>query len=61
MEKEGPGAFSSPGEAEGALAPVAGNPFRMLEARPGFVDIRRQRKDFAQWVKGGGVDAKGTA
>ncbi|KAK3941852.1 muts domain V-domain-containing protein [Diplogelasinospora grovesii] len=24
-----------------------GNPFRMLETRPGFVDIRKQRKEFA--------------
>ncbi|KAK3695185.1 magnesium transporter [Podospora appendiculata] len=30
-----------------------GNPFRMLEARPGFVDIRKQRREFAQWVKNG--------
>ncbi len=31
-----------------------GNPFRSLEARPGFVDIRKQRKEFAKWVKNGG-------
>lgn len=35
-----------------------GNPFRMLESRPGFVDIRKQRKEFAEWVReGGGADA----
>lgn len=35
-----------------------GNPFRMLESRPGFIDIRKQRKEFAQWVReGGGADA----
>jgi len=61
IEKEGPGAFSSPGEAEEPMGPVAGNPFRMLESRPGFVDIRRQRKEFAQWIKAGGNDAKVTA
>lgn len=31
-----------------------GNPFRVLESRPGFVDIRRQRKDFADWIREGG-------
>lgn len=28
-----------------------GNPFQMFETRPGFVDIRRQRREFAEWVK----------
>ncbi|KAK3383894.1 magnesium transporter [Lasiosphaeria ovina] len=28
-----------------------GNPFKFLETRPGFVDIRKQRKEFASWVK----------
>lgn len=32
-----------------------GNPFRMLESRPGFVDVRRQRREFAEWVREGGV------
>ncbi|KAK0656044.1 transmembrane protein 32 [Cercophora newfieldiana] len=31
-----------------------GNPFRSLETRPGFIDIRKQRKEFANWVKSGG-------
>lgn len=31
-----------------------GNPFRVLESRPGFVDVRRQRKEFAEWVREGG-------
>jgi hypothetical protein len=31
-----------------------GNPFAVLEARPGFVDIRRQRKEFSEWAKGQG-------
>lgn len=34
-----------------------GNPFKMLETRPGFIDIRKQRKDFAQWVRDGGATA----
>ena len=28
-----------------------GNPFAFLETRPGFVDIRKQRREFATWVK----------
>jgi hypothetical protein len=31
-----------------------GNPFKLLESRPGFVDIRKQRKEFALWVREGG-------
>lgn len=31
-----------------------GNPFRTLETRPGFVDIRKQRREFADWVRNGG-------
>ena len=31
-----------------------GNPFRKFETRPGFVDIRKQRKEFAEWVKTSG-------
>ncbi|EPE04690.1 transmembrane protein 32 [Ophiostoma piceae UAMH 11346] len=31
-----------------------GNPFRFLESRPGFVDIRRQRKNFGDWARVGG-------
>ncbi len=34
-----------------------GNPFRVLESRPGFVDIRKQRKEFAEWVREGGGTA----
>ena len=29
----------------------AGNPFRVLESRPGFIDIRKQRRDFAEWIR----------
>ena len=35
-----------------------GNPFRVLETRPGFVDIRKQREEFAAWVKSGGDGGK---
>ena len=31
-----------------------GKPFRIYETRPGFVDIRTQRKEFAEWVKSRG-------
>ncbi|KAF8867219.1 hypothetical protein BDZ45DRAFT_667191 [Acephala macrosclerotiorum] len=34
-----------------------GNPFKVLESRPGFVDIRKQRKEFAAWVREGGGSA----
>ncbi|KAL6868904.1 hypothetical protein ACO1O0_000227 [Amphichorda felina] len=29
-----------------------GNPFGVLEVRPGFVDIRKQRREFTEWAKG---------
>jgi hypothetical protein len=29
-----------------------GNPFAVLETRPGFVDIRKQRREFADWARG---------
>lgn len=33
-----------------------GNPFKVLESRPGFVDVRGLRGEFTGWVKeGGGV------
>lgn len=28
-----------------------GNPYAVLEERPGFLDIRGQRKEFANWAK----------
>jgi hypothetical protein len=28
-----------------------GSPFSMLETRPGFLDVRRQRSAFAKWAK----------
>ena len=29
----------------------AGNPYSNLDERPGFLDIRGQRKEFANWVQ----------
>lgn len=52
VEREGEQGFlKSSGEVE---KDFVGNPFRVLEARPGFVDIRGQRKEFAEWVRTGG-------
>ncbi|KAL7628154.1 hypothetical protein AAE478_002352 [Parahypoxylon ruwenzoriense] len=50
IEREGEAGFlSSSGEVE---KDYVGNPFQLLESRPGFVDIRKQRKEFAVWAKG---------
>lgn len=35
-----------------------GGPFQGLEDRPGFVDIRAKRKEFADWVRDQGSDNK---
>jgi membrane magnesium transporter 1 len=52
IEREGEEAFK---DANGAVAKdYVGNPFKLLETRPGFVDIRKQRKEFAEWVKAQG-------
>ncbi|KAI1770908.1 magnesium transporter [Hypoxylon cercidicola] len=49
IEREGEAGFmNSSGEVE---KDYVGNPFRLLESRPGFVNIRQQRKEFAEWVK----------
>ncbi|KAI0548564.1 magnesium transporter [Xylaria curta] len=50
IEREGEAGFkNSSGEVE---KDFVGNPFRLLESRPGFIDIRKQRREFATWVKG---------
>lgn len=50
IEREGAEGFrNAGGEVE---KDFRGNPFAVLEARPGFVDIRKQRKEFAEWAKG---------
>ena len=52
IEREGAAGFTG---ADGEVdRDYIGNPFKMLETRPGFVDIRRQRTEFTQWVKKGG-------
>jgi len=52
LEREGEQGFlDSDGEV---IREYVGNPFRMLETRPGFVDIRKQRREFAEWVRNGG-------
>ncbi|KAI1322006.1 magnesium transporter [Xylariaceae sp. FL0255] len=49
IERQGEAGFlNSSGEVE---KDYVGNPFRLLESRPGFIDIRKQRTDFAAWVK----------
>ncbi|KAI1244090.1 hypothetical protein MGN70_013959 [Eutypa lata] len=50
IEREGEVGFTNnSGEVE---KDYVGNPFRLLESRPGFVDIRKQRKEFEEWAKG---------
>ncbi|KAI0012934.1 magnesium transporter [Xylariaceae sp. FL0662B] len=52
IEREGEAGFkNSSGELE---KHYVGNPFRLLESRPGFVNIIQQRRDFAEWVKATG-------
>lgn len=31
-----------------------GNPYRVLESRPGFTNIRKQRQEFADLIREGG-------
>ena len=35
-----------------------GNPYAALEDRPGFLDIRGQRKEYAKWIADSGQKAK---
>jgi hypothetical protein len=52
IEREGEEGFVN---ADGEVGrDYVGNPFKMLETRPGFVDIRRQRREFAEWVRASG-------
>ncbi|KAK1688155.1 transmembrane protein 32 [Colletotrichum godetiae] len=51
IEREGEmGFLTGSGEVE---KDYVGNPFRILESRPGFADIRKQKRDFTNWVKAG--------
>jgi membrane magnesium transporter 1 len=49
IEREGEKGFvNSDGQVD---KDYFGNPFRLLETRPGFVDIRKKRREFAEWAK----------
>ncbi|KAK4128318.1 hypothetical protein N657DRAFT_676122 [Parathielavia appendiculata] len=51
IEREGEEGFT---DSSGAVdKDFVGNPFSLLEARPNFVDIRKQRRDFSEWVRKG--------
>jgi hypothetical protein len=53
IEREGEKGFMG---SDGTLdKDYMGNPFKTLESRPGFIDIRQQRKEFAEWVREGGA------
>lgn len=53
IEREGEKGFLG---ADGEVSKdYVGNPYRVLESRPGFVDVRKQRREFAEWVREGGV------
>ena len=55
IEREGEAGFTN---GDGQVdKDYVGNPYRMLESRPGFVDIRAQRRQFAEWVREGGAPA----
>ncbi|KAL5606159.1 hypothetical protein BROUX41_006074 [Berkeleyomyces rouxiae] len=47
LEREGPAVFC---EDSSKANDMIGNPFATFESRPGFLDIRGQRKDFAKWA-----------
>lgn len=55
IEREGEKGFMN-GDDE-VEKDYVGNPFRLLESRPGFVDLRKGRRDFAGWVREGGQPA----
>ena len=50
IEREGAAGFRTSGGEEDLE--YRGNPFQGLESRQGFVDIRKQRREFANWAKG---------
>ena len=56
IEREGEDGFRKDGGTGEVERDFVGNPFRFLETRPGFVDIRKQRREFTEWVvsSGGG-------
>ncbi|KAI9734130.1 MAG: hypothetical protein M1818_006666 [Claussenomyces sp. TS43310] len=54
IEREGERGFMNGGVV---AKDYMGNPFKTLESRPGFVDIRKQRRDFAEWIRQGDPSA----
>lgn len=50
VEREGEAGFGGDSAKD-----YVGNPFSVLETRPGFVDIQKQRREFAAWIKGSGA------
>lgn len=49
VEREGAAGFlDGSGEVE---QDYRGNPFGVLETRPGFTNIRKQRREFAAWAR----------
>lgn len=53
IERGGEAAVVGSGGGDTAAKDFVGNPFRVLESRPGFVDVRRQRREFTEWIKEG--------
>lgn len=50
IEREGEAGFLSTGSnVDGGFR---GSPFAVFESRLGFLDIRKQRQEFANWVRG---------
>jgi hypothetical protein len=53
IEREGERGFV---DANGSVAKdYMGNPFKVLETRPSFLNIRQQRAEFADWIREGGA------
>lgn len=55
LEKE------KPEEVRSSDAGFVGNPYKALDDRVGFLDIRAKRKEFAEWVRDSGAKGKGKA
>ncbi|KAE8444261.1 hypothetical protein EG329_000761 [Mollisiaceae sp. DMI_Dod_QoI] len=55
IEREGEAGFTN---IDGIVdKDYVGNPFKVLESRPGFIDIRKQRREFAEWAPSSSVAA----
>ncbi|KAL2154092.1 hypothetical protein VTH82DRAFT_2768 [Thermothelomyces myriococcoides] len=49
IEREGEEGFTD--NAGAVEKDYMGNPFSVLESRPNFVDIRKQRREFTDWIQ----------